>query len=130
MKITTLSTIFFLTFITNVSCQNHDKISILENKEISNFFEFYNNLHVKKIQIFKIQLFVHENRSYAWKIKKKYEELFPENKASFYYESPYFKVSSELFLKRSDAERKKDSLKENFPDCFIIREKVNLNDYY
>ena len=32
-------------------------------------------------------------------------------------------------VKRSDAERKKDSLKDNFPDCFIIRENVNLNDY-
>ncbi len=129
MKNTTLSTIFFLTFITNVSCQNHDNISIFEDKSISNFFDFYNNLHEKKIQVFKIQLFLHENRSYAWKIKKKYEELFPEDKAAFYYEPPYFKVSSELFLKRSDAERKKDSLKDNFPDCFIIRENVNLKDY-
>ena len=118
-----------MTFITNVFCQNHDNISVFEDKSISNFFEFYNNLHEKKIQIFKIQLFIHENRSYAWRIKKKYEELFPEDKATFYYEPPYFKVSSELFLKRSDAERKKDSLKDNFPDCFIIRENVNLNDY-
>ena len=129
MKITTLSTIFFLTFITNVFCQNHDNISVFEDKSISNFFEFYNNLHEKKIQMFKIQLFIHESRSYAWRIKKKYEELFPEDKATFYYEPPYFKVSSELFLKRSDAERKKDSLKDNFPDCFIIKENVNLNDY-
>ena len=129
MKINTLSTIFFLTFITNVSSQNLDNISIFEDKSISNFFEFYNDLHEKKIQVFKIQLFLHENRSYAWKIKKKYEELFPENKATFYYEPPYFKVSSELFLKRSDAERKKDSLKDNFPDCFIIREHVNLKDF-
>lgn len=129
MKNTTLSTIFFLTFITNVSCQNHDNISIFEDKSISNFFDLYNKLHEKKIQVFKIQLFLHENRSNAWKIKKKYEELFPEDKAAFYYEPPYFKVSSELFLKRSDAERKKDSLKDNFPDCFIIRENVNLKDY-
>ena len=129
MKITTLSTIFFLTFIINVFCQNHDNISVFEYKGISNFLEFYNNLHEKKIQKFKIQLFLHENRSRAWKIKKKYEELFPDNKATLYYEPPYFKVSSELFLKRSDAERKKDSLKDNFPDCFIIMENVNLNDY-
>lgn len=118
-----------MTFITNVSCQNHDNISIFEDKSISNFFDLYNKLHEKKIQVFKIQLFLHENRSNAWKIKKKYEELFPEDKAAFYYEPPYFKVSSELFLKRSDAERKKDSLKDNFPDCFIIRENVNLKDY-
>ncbi len=102
---------------------------MFENKDISNFFKFYNNLHEKKIQIFKIQLFLHENRAYAWKIKKKYEELFPGDETTFYYESPYFKVSSGHFLKRSDAERKKDSLKVNFPDCFIIRESINFKSY-
>ena len=118
-----------MTFITNVYCQKHDNISVLEDKGINNFFEFYNNLHEKKIQIFKIQLFHHENRSFTWKIKKKYEELFPGDKTKFYYEPPYFKVSSGYFLKRSDAERKKDSLKVNFPDCFIIKESINFKDY-
>ena len=104
-------------------------ISVLENKEITNLFEKYNELQQKKVNVFKIQLFHHENRHYTWKIKNKYQELYPNKKADFFYESPYFKVTTEYFMTKISAVQKLDSIKEHFPDCFIIGLEIPLKEF-
>lgn len=95
--------------------------SIINDEKIKRLFETYNRLQQKKVNVFKIQLFHHENRHYTWKMKNKYQELYPNNNTKFYYEAPYFKVTSEYFMTRISAEQKMDSIKEYFPDCFIIK---------
>ena len=92
-------------------------------------FEKYNDLHHKKVTVFKIQLFHHENRHYTWKMKSKYQELYPNKKTDFFYEPPYFKVNTEHFITKVLAEQKMDSIKEYFPDCFIIELTIPLEDF-
>ena len=53
--------------------------------------------------------------------KKKYEELFPNFSADFFYEAPFFKVTTEYFMKKVTAEKKINEIKKYFPDCFIIK---------
>ena len=38
---------------------------ILESSEIKKLFKTYSNVHERKINVFKIQLFHHESRSYT-----------------------------------------------------------------
>ncbi len=124
--------LFFL-IATNIFSQKTENLNsnfrILANKKITTLFETYNDLQQKKVNIFKIQLFHHENRHYTWKMKNKYEELYPNKKTDFFYEPPYFKVTTEYFMKKISAVEKMDSIKKYFPDCFIIELTIPLKEF-
>ena len=126
-----ISLYFFI--ISNIYSQQIENkllnFSIKESKEISKLFNTYNKIHEKIVLVYKIQLFHHENRYSAWKIKNKYEELYPTQQIDFFYEPPYFKVNSEYFMTKVSAEKKMDSIKVIFPDCFVITEFIPLNEF-
>jgi len=99
----------------------NQNLLIKKSDEIKKIFKTYNSFFDKKINVYKIQLFHNENRYSTWKMKKKYEELFPNFSADFFYEAPFFKVTTEHFMYKVTAEKKKDEIKKYFPDCFIIK---------
>ncbi len=131
MKSPTKKLLLFFFITSSIFSQKIENLnfSILVNGEIKNSFKVYNDLHKKKVNVFKIQLFHHENRHYTWKIKSKYQELYPNQKTDFFYESPYFKVTTEYFMTKVSAEQKMDSIKEYFPDCFIIELTIPLEEF-
>lgn len=99
----------------------NQNLLIEESDEIKKIFKTYNSFFDKKINVYKIQLHHNENRYSTWKVKKKYEELFTNFSADFFYEAPFFKVTTEHFMYKVTAEKKKDEIKKYFPDCFIIK---------
>jgi len=103
--------------------------SIKKSEEIRKLFNTYNEIHEKIVLVYKIQLFHNENRYSTWKIKNKYEELYPSKQINFFYEPPYFKVTSEYFMTKISAEKKMDSIKVVFPDCFIITDLIPLDEF-
>lgn len=133
MKNPTITLCLLFLISANIFSQKIDSLkadfSLVTDKKIKRLFKTYNDLHEKKINVFKIQLFHHENRNYTWKMKNKYQELYPDINTDFFYESPYFKVTSEYFTTRILAEQKMDSIKKYFPDCFIIKSTVPLENF-
>jgi len=99
----------------------NQNLFIEKSDEIKKIFKTYNSLFEKKINVYKIQLYHNENRYSTWKVKKKYEELFPNFSVDFFYEAPFFKVTTEYFMKEVTAKKKMDEIKKYFPDCFIIQ---------
>lgn len=99
----------------------NQNLFIEKSDEIKKIFKTYNSFFEKKINVYKIQLYHNENRYSTWKVKKKYEELFPNFSADFFYEAPFFKVTTEYFMKKVTAEKKINEIKKYFPDCFIIK---------
>ena len=120
-----ITSIFFGQKVENLT----SNFSLFTNNEITNLFEKYNDLYRKKVTVFKIQLFHHENRHYSWKMKSKYQDLYPNKKTDFIYEPPYFKVHTEHFTTKLSAVQKMDSIKEYFPDCFIIELVIPLKEF-
>jgi len=131
LKSTTKPLILFFFITSTIFSQKIENLnfSISANEEISNSFKIYNDVQKKKVNVFRIQLFHHENRHYTWKTKSKYQELYPNQKTNFFYESPYFKVTTEYFMTKISAEQKMDSIKEYFPDCFIIELTIPLKEF-
>ncbi len=99
----------------------NQNLLIEKSDEIKKIFKTYNGFFEKKINVYKIQLYHNENRYSTWKVKKKYEELFPNLSVDFFYEAPFFKVTTEFFMKKITAKKKMDEIKNYFPDCFIIQ---------
>ena len=99
----------------------NQNLFIEKSDEIKKIFKTYNSFFEKKINVYKIQLYHNENRYSTWEVKKKYEELFPNFSADFFYEAPFFKVTTEYFMKKVTAEKKINEIKKHFPDCFIIK---------
>lgn len=117
----------FITFSSLFYSYSQNKFNLNQNlfieksDEIKKIFKTYNSFFEKKINVYKIQLYHNENRYSTWKVKKKYEELFPNFSADFFYEAPFFKVTTEYFMKKVTAEKKINEIKKHFPDCFIIK---------
>ncbi|MBH76011.1 MAG: hypothetical protein CMP68_02480 [Flavobacteriales bacterium] len=99
----------------------NQNLFIEKSDEIKKILKTYNSFFEKKVNVYKIQLYHNENRYSTWKVKKKYEELFPNFSADFFYEAPFFKVTTEYFMKKVAAEKKMKEIKNYFPDCFIIQ---------
>ena len=78
----------------------NQNLFIEKSDEIKKIFKTYNSFFEKKINVYKIQLYHNENRYSTWKVKKKYEELFPNFSADFFYEAPFFKVKTYYFIKK------------------------------
>jgi len=102
---------------------------ISQHEDINKIINSYNNLHYKQLEVFKIQLYNHEDRYRAWKIKKEYETLFPKENIEWEYDQPYFKVKTNYFTTRISAEKKLDSIKNVFPNSFIIKEFIPLKEF-
>ena len=71
----------------------NQNLFIDKSDEIKKIFKTYNNFFEKKINVYKIQLYHNENRYSTWKVKKKYEELYPNYSANFFYEAPCYDLS-------------------------------------
>ena len=99
----------------------NQNLLVKKSDEIKKIFKTYNSFFDKKINVYKIQLYHNENRYSTLKVKKKYEELFPNFSVDFFYEAPFFKVTTDYFMYKVTAEKKKDEIKKYFPDCFIIK---------
>ena len=133
MKIATIFLCLFFLISSNTFGQKLESLDsnfvIFESTEIKSLFETYSNLHDQKINVFKIQLFHHENRNYTWKKKTEYEKLYPNKKIDFFYDPPYFKVTTEYFTTKISAQQKMDSIKTMFPNCFIIKQSIPLKEF-
>ncbi len=112
-----------------INPDSNSKLLITKSKEIKRIFNTYNEAQNKKVYVFTIQLFHNESRYAVSKVRNEYEKLFPGNKTDFFYEAPYFKVSSEYFLKKLVAQQKLDSIKNNFPDAFIIKKTIPFKEF-
>ena len=121
----------FLLIFSNIFSQinQNSNLSIIKNKKIKRIFDTYNKVQYKKIDVFTIQLHHNESRSAVWKSKNRYEKQFPNKKTNLFYEAPYFKVTTEYFLKKILAQEKMDYIKDDFPDCFIIKKSIPLKEF-
>ena len=63
------------------------------------------------------------------KKKLKIISEFYNKTTDFYYEPPYFKVTTEYFTTKITAQQKMDSIKDLFPNCFIIKQFIPLEEF-
>ena len=83
----------------------------------------------KKSMYSKFNYFITKTETIPGKKKTEYEKLYPNKKIDFFYDPPYFKVTTEYFTTKISAQQKMDSIKTMFPNCFIIKQSIPLKEF-
>lgn len=80
----------------------------------------------KTIPGFRIQIFSGNERNNANNIKTHFLKLYPNQTAYLAYQQPYFKIRVGDFKTRLEAKLFYNKIKEEFGECIIIADKINL----
>jgi hypothetical protein len=93
--------------------------------------ERYKQINEKeqKINGYRIQIFSNsgtQSFDQATEVQTEFLKIYPEIKSYIIHQKPRFKVRIGDYRTRLDAERFYIELKENFPDAFIVRDRINF----
>lgn len=128
-NITISSIIILLLFSSNIKAQTKGSINIKgDNIYLDSLIEKNtSNNHVNKtISGYRIQIFSGNERNNANNIKTKFLKLYPNQTAYLAYQQPYFKIRVGDFRTRLEAKLFYNKIKEEFGECIIIADKINL----
>jgi hypothetical protein len=107
----------------NIIVEGDGRIEDLENR--------YKSINEKeqKINGYRIQIFSNsgaESYEQATEVQTEFLKIYPEVKSYVVHQKPRFKVRIGDYRTRLDAERFYLEIKENFPDAFIVRDRINF----
>jgi predicted nucleic-acid-binding protein len=124
------SLIFLLLVATGVNAQNATgSIKIKgETTYLDSLIDKHANINKlnKTITGYRIQIFSGNDRNNANAIKTKFLKIYPEQTAYLAYQQPYFKIRIGDFRTRLEAKLFYDKIKDEFGDCIIVNDKINL----
>lgn len=106
-----------------VMVDNHIK---MELDSISDMISM-ENAKPRTEQGFTIQLYNGDDRAKAQKVLGRIRSKFPEIKAQMEYYQPDFKVKVGKFTDRITAYETYEQVRRDFPEAFLIPEKININ---
>ena len=88
----------------------------------------YLNSRIRSASGWRIQIIATSNRKLANNYQYQFESRYPY-KAYMSYESPNYKVRAGDFLKENDAELFRERISSDYPDAFLVSEKVRVPKY-
>ena len=88
----------------------------------------YLNSRIRTASGWRIQIIATSNRKLATNYRYQFESRYPYT-AYMTYESPNYKVRAGDFLKENDAELFREQISSNYPDAFLVSEKVRVPKY-
>ncbi len=87
------------------------------------------NAKLTTISGYRIQVFSSSERSKASEVKSKLLSLYPDAEVTFMYQAPHFKVRVGNYRNRIDCQHMFRELLEEFPQSFIVPDKVDVPAY-
>lgn len=127
--LTTCAVIISCSISINLKAQSKGSINIKgENTYLDSLIEknTSNNRVNKTIAGYRIQIFSGNERNNANNIKTKFLKLYPNQTAYLAYQQPYFKIRVGDFRTRLEAKIFYNKIKEEFGECIIVTDKINL----
>ncbi|MEM6723329.1 MAG: SPOR domain-containing protein [Bacteroidota bacterium] len=81
-----------------------------------------------KIDGWRVQLLATTERSKVMELKARFLNEYPNISADWDYSAPYYKMKVGSYLTKLEAFRLRSRIRVNFPDAYVIRDKVRPRD--
>lgn len=127
--LTTCAIIILCSISINLKAQSKGTINIKgDNIYLDSLIEKKTSINRlnKTIPGYRIQIFSGNERNNANNIKTKFLKLYPNQTAYLAYQQPYFKIRVGDFRTRLEAKLFYNKIKEEFGECIIVTDKINL----
>jgi len=127
-----LSSLFVLFICGNSKAQENKNDSsktitpIIQDSRISKLDAAYKSTY--KLDGYRIQIFSGNKRQAAKEARHRFTRVYSKTKAHEVYEQPYFKVRIGDFKTKLEALKFKNDLNKYFPNCFIVKDKIDFKD--
>ena len=122
---TSILSIFCFVLATSLSFSQQGNITIHQDKNINTLVDIKKEMNKNETDSdrYKIQIYSGNNRSSAESSQRDFNNTFSDWKASIQYETPNFKIWSNSFNTRLEADKALKQIKVKFPAAFIFKPK-------
>ena len=132
-KILTISLLIFtsqLTFSQEDSDTNFVKTNvnttIVKDSRIDKLNKTYKSTY--KLEGFRVQIYSGNKRQPANQARSAFLRVHPKTKAHLDYKQPHFKVRVGDFRTKLEALKYKNGITDEFPNCFIVKDEIDINE--
>jgi len=122
---TSILSIFCFTMAISLSFAQQGNVTIHQDKNINTLLDVKKEMNKNETDTdrYKIQIYSGNNRYSAESSQRDFNTTFSDWKASIQYETPNFKIWSNSFNTRLEADKALKQIKAKFPAAFIFKPK-------
>jgi hypothetical protein len=102
------------------------KTTIIKDNRIDKLNESYKSTY--SLKGFRVQIYSGNKRQPANQARSTFLRVHPKTKAHLNYEQPYYKVRVGDFRTKIEALKYKNGITDEFPNCFIVRDEIDINE--
>ena len=100
--------------------------TIIKDSRINKLNETYISSY--KLKGYRVQIYSGNKRQPANEARSSFSRIYKKKKAHMNYEQPYYKVRVGDFRTKIEALKFKNDLIKHFPNCFIVRDEIDINE--
>ncbi|MGB0886851.1 MAG: SPOR domain-containing protein [Vicingaceae bacterium] len=109
----------------NITLKAH-KVNTVKDKRISKLNNTYQTSY--SLKGYRIQIFSDNKKQPANQARSTFLRSHPKTKAHLSYEQPYYKVRVGDFRTKLEALKYKNDVADEFPNCFIVKDEIDVNE--
>jgi hypothetical protein len=104
--------------------QKNTNIKIIKDNRIDEL----NKIHTATFELrgFRVQIYSGNKKQPANQARSTFLKIHPKTKAHLNYEQPYYKVRVGDFKTKLEALKYKNAIAQEFPNCFIVRDEIDM----
>ena len=102
------------------------KTTIIKDNRIDKLNESYKSTY--SLKGFRVQIYSGNKRQPANQARSSFLRVHPKTKAHLNYEQPNYKVRVGDFRTKIEALKYKNGITDEFPNCFIVRDEIDINE--
>lgn len=104
----------------------HPSTTVVKDSRIDKLNETY--LSSYKLIGYRLQIYSGDKKQPGNQARSKFSRIYPKRKTYLDYEQPFWKVRTGDFRTKLEALNFKNELTTHFPNCFIIRVEIDMNE--
>ena len=102
------------------------KTTVIKDSRIDKLNKTYQSTY--KLKGFRVQIYSGNKRQPANQARSTFLRVHPKTKAHLNYEQPYYKVRVGDFRTKIEALKYKHGITDEFPNCFIVRDEIDIKE--
>ena len=106
--------------------QQNDNITVIQDNRIDELNK--NHTATFELKGFRVQIYSGNKKQPANQARATFLKVHPKTKAHLHYYQPYYRVRVGDFKTKLEALKYKNEIASEFPNCFIVRDKIDIEE--
>lgn len=118
--------LILITALSFISCFGNAQVTIVKDARIDDLVKAQGQSATPEMNGYRLQLAFDTNKSFIDDARSKFASMFPKVDTYVEFVAPHYFLKVGDFRTQLEAEKVKASATQQFPTCFVVKEKINL----